>query len=410
MASRINTTRAIFEREGTRVDQPDMSLKLDKPSGLQSATWPILLLVLSSLVQAEQLPVKAYTAADGLAGNRINQIFRDSHGFLWFCTYEGLSRFDGYRFTNYKIDSGPVQPNVRAFLETRSGTCLTATKTGLYQFTPAGSPVASLGSINRMPKAKETDFTAANFVGYRPSQPEKARSIWVLAEDRTGFTWVGTAAGLYRLEQAQQGWTFHYVDIGLGRKTEDDTIVGALVADRHNSLWIGAESGLYRRFPDGHTERYTKHDGLPLNEIRAISEDRDGRLWLATRLGLCQLVSEPNQARPVVFRVYTEADGLPSRNITSIYQSSDGKLWIGLIGGLAELLPESKQGGRKFKAYTASQGLSDTNIWALGEDRDNNLWIGSESGVMKLARTGFASYGPTDGLEPPGLTTIFGRQ
>jgi len=61
--------------------------------------------------------------------------------------------------------------------------------------------------------------------------------------------------------------------------------VGAIVADRRGNLWIGAESGLYRRFPDGRAERYTTRHGLPLNEIRAVFEGRDGQLWLATRLG-----------------------------------------------------------------------------------------------------------------------------
>ena len=42
--------------------------------------------------RAEQLPVKRYTTADGLAGNRVECILRDSHGFLWFGTTEGLSR------------------------------------------------------------------------------------------------------------------------------------------------------------------------------------------------------------------------------------------------------------------------------------------------------------------------------
>src|SRR5262249_2600237 len=47
----------------------------------------------SSKSQAEQLPIKIYTTADRLV--------QDSHGYLWFCTAEGLSRFDGYKFTNY---------------------------------------------------------------------------------------------------------------------------------------------------------------------------------------------------------------------------------------------------------------------------------------------------------------------
>ncbi len=53
-----------------------------------------------ALVQAERLPLKPYTVADGLPNNVITKIVRDSRGFLWFCTAEGLSRFDGYAFTN----------------------------------------------------------------------------------------------------------------------------------------------------------------------------------------------------------------------------------------------------------------------------------------------------------------------
>ena|SRR5215475_9314925 len=55
----------------------------------------------SSKGQAEQLPIKIYTTADGLVRDEINRIVQDSHGYLWFCTAEGLSRFDGYKFTNY---------------------------------------------------------------------------------------------------------------------------------------------------------------------------------------------------------------------------------------------------------------------------------------------------------------------
>jgi len=51
-------------------------------------------------VTAERLPLKTYTTADGLGHNSIN-IVRDSRGFLWFCTFEGLSSFDGYTFTTY---------------------------------------------------------------------------------------------------------------------------------------------------------------------------------------------------------------------------------------------------------------------------------------------------------------------
>jgi hypothetical protein len=55
---------------------------------------------------AEQLPVKTYTMADGLARDRVDCNRPGRARFLWFCTTGGLSRFDGYTFTNYGPEVG----------------------------------------------------------------------------------------------------------------------------------------------------------------------------------------------------------------------------------------------------------------------------------------------------------------
>jgi ligand-binding sensor domain-containing protein len=72
-------------------------------------------------IEAEQLPVVSFTTADGLAHNHIKNIRQDSRGFLWFATDEGLSRFDGYKFYNYRPADGLPHPWVNDFLETRDG-------------------------------------------------------------------------------------------------------------------------------------------------------------------------------------------------------------------------------------------------------------------------------------------------
>jgi ligand-binding sensor domain-containing protein len=64
-----------------------------------------ILIVLSAFpVKSDLLPIRTYTSADGLAADRVTCILPDSRGFLWFCTPEGLSRFDGYRFVSYGVD------------------------------------------------------------------------------------------------------------------------------------------------------------------------------------------------------------------------------------------------------------------------------------------------------------------
>src|SRR6185369_11518220 len=105
-----------------------------------------LLLVLCPPVRSEQLPIKTYTTSDGLAHNVVNRIVRDSRGFLWFCTREGLSRFDGYSFTNCGIDQGLPSAIVNDLLETREGVYWVATAGGLCRFNPLGRPQASINN------------------------------------------------------------------------------------------------------------------------------------------------------------------------------------------------------------------------------------------------------------------------
>jgi len=93
---------------------------------------------------AEQLPVKPYTIAEGLAHDDINKIVRDSRGFLWFCTEDGLSRFDGYRFTNYGVKDGLTQQHITHLLESR--------RSGAYWVaTEGGGPPSLAASADRTP-------------------------------------------------------------------------------------------------------------------------------------------------------------------------------------------------------------------------------------------------------------------
>jgi len=82
---------------------------------------PVAAIALPLCLIAELLPIRSYSAADGLAADRIDCIVPDSRGFIWFCTPEGLSRFDGYRFKNFGVAEGLPHRAVYTLLETRSG-------------------------------------------------------------------------------------------------------------------------------------------------------------------------------------------------------------------------------------------------------------------------------------------------
>jgi ligand-binding sensor domain-containing protein len=80
-----------------------------------------VLLLAPAIVDAERLPARVFTTADGLANNGVKRIVHDSRGYLWFCTREGLSRFDGHGFTTYTVDEGLPSAVVNDLVETREG-------------------------------------------------------------------------------------------------------------------------------------------------------------------------------------------------------------------------------------------------------------------------------------------------
>ena len=106
----------------------------------------LLLLCVPSVVRAERLPLKNYTVADGLANNVINKIVRDPRGFLWLCTNEGLSRFDGYSFRNFGTQQGLPHAVVNDLLVTSNGEYWVASNGGLVRFDPTAAVGGTLGA------------------------------------------------------------------------------------------------------------------------------------------------------------------------------------------------------------------------------------------------------------------------
>ncbi|HJQ23065.1 MAG TPA: two-component regulator propeller domain-containing protein [Blastocatellia bacterium] len=332
---------------------------------------------------AERLPLRVFTTSDGLARDHVMRIVPDSRGYVWFATTEGLSRFDGYRFTNYGREQGLPVRIINDFLEAHDGSYWLATSEGIYRFNP--DPVSP----------------AQRFVHYQVDEHADANVIGVIYEDRRGTIWCGTLGGLYRLDRTNGEAVFSPVNlIRPAGNGSDSLLVKAIIEDRWGSLWVSAYSGLYRVRPDGNTEVYADREGLPVRLIHgSLLEDHEGRIWVGAGAAIYQLVADPQPGHNIVERVYTPKDGLTLTGADVLFQSADGRLWAGGDGGLSVLSPAA-QSGPPLRTYTTSNGLSDHSITAVAEDRDGNIWLGTESGgAMKMTGDGLTSYGEADGLK-----------
>ncbi len=355
-----------------------------------------LLLFSISDAGAERLPLRAYTTADGLPNNTINKIVPDSRGFLWFCTDEGLSRFDGYEFTNYGTNHGLPHPVVNDFLETREGEYWVATTGGLSKFNPRGEPANRViyADSPRGEDPREPMFTVYKL----RAEDRYTRAITTLLERRDGTLWYGTNNGLFRIARENGRINLLPVEVGMSPGSTGQRIISTVVEDGHGTLWIGGPHGLHRLWPDGTFASYGRNTGLPDTFIHDLLDDHKGNLWVATRHGGLAQLAVTASGPPVSKHIYNDKNGLPSNWIFDLFQSANGKLWVGTNLGLCEFLLDDSGNGNLLRIYTRRNGFSYHEIVNLAEDREGNLWLGLENGAMKLARNGFTTFEERDGV------------
>lgn len=358
-------------------------------------------------VCAERLPVRKYTTADGLAGDYIVSIGRDSRGFLWFSSREGLARFDGLRFTTYGLADGLPTAVINRMIETRSGIYWIGTNGGgVCRFNPRGRrPTA--GELTNDRQTHSVATADLLFTRYHVADEAGTNRINVLFEDHAGSVWVGTDLGLFRMHT--DGGRVDFRRVPLAPLPSDPTRQGvhAIVEDGEGSLWIGGGWGLTRRLADGRAVAYHMQPKGARDRVQALLLDREKRLWVASGSGLTVMNTDSaaaftgthgalertvaraltNDTRGTtgalsaageMARWYTAGNGLPHDSVGALYQSADGHVWIGTVGGLCEF-----DGGR-FRIYQTVNGLVDNNVTAIADDSAGNLWIGTVTGVTRI--------------------------
>ena len=361
-----------------------------------------LLTSLSSVSNAERLPIKTYTTADGLPHNSINRIVRDSRGFLWFCTVEGLSRFDGYSFVNYGVTEGLPHSTVNDLLQTRSGDYWIATNGGLCRFNPKGAPTSR--PIYWVDSSTD-ELHKAMFITYTSSDSDQlSKAINTVIERRDGSIWCGTRQGLFYVDPGSGRVELRAVDVGLPKSRAHEHI-SSILEDRYGTLWIGTRIGLYRQWPDGSVTRYNKGNPLPDEHIDNLLEDRRGNFWVGTRArGLFRLAIGPGHEAPIVTGAYNSHKTWDDW-VFDIYESSDGALRAATNNELLEFHPDDDQHIKPTRIDTKGSGFTSREIYSVCEDRDGNVWLGTINGAMKIARNGFRTMNEQDGLSL--ITAVF---
>jgi signal transduction histidine kinase/ligand-binding sensor domain-containing protein/CheY-like chemotaxis protein/HPt (histidine-containing phosphotransfer) domain-containing protein len=375
--------------------------------GVSLAAALFLLLVVTSGVALALDPRKAimqynhdvWQIENGLPQNSVVAIAQTDDGYLWFATSEGLTRFDGVRFTVFNKTNTPGigHSRITALLKTHDGSLWIGTFSGgltrlknrqftLYtsRFGLSSDIVTSLaedtegalwiGTDRGLSRWKDGGFTV-----YTINNGLADDAILSLFADRDGTLWIGTKSGLTRFKDGR-------VNIYGSRDGFSGAPVSAIYRDHHDTLWIGTSDGL-SRFNDGKFSTYTIKDGLPVNAVKTLTEDRDGNLWIGTQGGGL------TRFRDGKFTTHTTREGLSDNLVEAVFEDREGSLWVGTWGG----------GLNRFKdghlaSFTTKDGLFGNLVFSVTEDRDGAVWIGGTGGVTRLKDGTPTTYTTKDGL------------
>jgi signal transduction histidine kinase/ligand-binding sensor domain-containing protein/DNA-binding response OmpR family regulator len=303
---------------------------------LAGATTLTLLLLsfLPLFAQDQLLPVLRIQRLEGYKSAWVTaRIVRDSLGFVWIGTENGLQRFDGYDYKEYRH----VANDSTSLSSSRIQSLLVDSKQRLW----VGTVETGLSLYDR---------AYDRFINFYPHPEDPApierRIVFTIIEDQSGSLWLATApAGLVRVE-----------------------IPAMTGADDLDSLARGMH---FRRLPLG----------TPLNSAYDICERKDGKILVASDSGLFILdpatyeLSRPYLTDPLGRR-------LDSLAIICCVQDSDGNLWLGTATqGLFRVDWNTRKVANYRHRYEESLSIKVDDIADIAADRRGNLWVANVNGI-----------------------------
>lgn len=133
---------------------------------------------------------------------------------------------------------------------------------------------------------------------------------------------------------------------------------------------------------------WTSANGLPQDTVLAMTQTRDGYLWLGTENGLARFDG-------IRFTTWNQQNspGLANNFVQALAEDRAGTLWIGTGGGGL-----SKWNGRSIQRFADQSGLGGSTIYALHADREGVLWVGTEHGLRAIREGRVVRFGADTGF------------
>ncbi|WP_316752004.1 two-component regulator propeller domain-containing protein [Pedobacter gandavensis] len=371
----------------------------------------------------------------GLSNNEVNCLFQSRNGFMWFGTFDGLNRYDGYSFKIFrkklKDRNSLLNNRVQCLAEDDAGNLWIGTMGGV--------------SIYNEPQEK---FSTLYFNPFSKSGTQRVDNTTVLKREGNDDMLIGTAKdGLLRYVK-ETGKTIQIPLLSsAGSSKRVSYQVTAIEIDKNNQVWLFIEGvGLCQY------DRKTHTVGLlnsTLKYASCIQADRSGNLWLGTSAGIYKYSVSAGQFsfkplprtvtslyldQPDQLCITTDGGGIFMMNINEekitqpfnlngkelftstaikgMLKDNQGRVWVATLRGGINIIDD-----QRYRFKTLNPDPSEKNsyhnyfISSFAQDAANYIWIGTDgNGLSRWDRTKnlYVNYKKEakNGLSSNNITTI----
>lgn len=294
-----------------------------------------------------------YTSDEGLFTNMIHYITQDEKGYMWFGTYNGVSRYDSYKFINYnQIDSIDSIPTRITAINNINGQLWVASSGYIYSY----------------------NYLTKQFQRVNPDL-ENLESIHSIANNDKGLVWIASSSkGIWRYDLDKKKISKHHelknIRVVISHLSQDIYAV----SDDGAIYFLEKSTQIFREIYNFHLER---------RSITCAHIDKYGNIWLGDwHNGIyCYRQSSKDHIHyPLLTR------GRPIQRIGSILEYDHKYMMVGSDEGITLV---DKNSGNHFTISDNDQTnkslvLNNRFVYSLFKDKDENIWSGTYFGGVNF--------------------------
>ena len=294
-----------------------------------------------------------------LSSSLINCIVQDKYGYIWVGTEYGLSKFDGYRFTNYlhnEEDTTSITDNIISdLLVDKKGNLWIGCAKGLMRY----------------------NYETNNFSRLKFPDGRKPR-IYSMVESHRGEILLGTAGyGLYSVKnngiEKTASNRFSIRQERAYAERDSDVFFTHIYEDKHHYLWQSSHLSTFTRFIEKQGKVQRKDFKSPYGAPVAFIQHRPQAMLIVCMYGIIYYDYRTGRIADAGYDLGTFKNHVTINNATFDH---DGNLYISTSEHGALIIKKGSNKVEQLENSNSNFNLSTAFVNDIIEDKDNNLWIG----------------------------------